>query len=125
MSNSKMSTQNIPNLHVCSTDKSKSKRIDADESGSKSVNANACSMEESESKSVHKMDLSVNTSEVKYTKDEEPSITDSLLIKAPGYLKLFECDKEFFKNLDATHECACTANAKDKYWAEMYDTLTN
>ena len=71
------------------------------------------------------MDMNVNTSEVKYTKDEEPSVMDILLIKAPGYFKLFECGKEFFNNLDAAYECACMENAKDKYWGEMYDTITN
>ena len=36
----KKSTQKIPNLHVCSTDESKSKRINADEIESKSVHVN-------------------------------------------------------------------------------------
>ena len=38
----------------------------------------------------------VNTSKVKYTKYEEPSVTDNSIIeviKAPGSFKLFECGK--------------------------------
>ena len=46
------------------------------------------------------MDISVNASEVKDTKDEEPAVTYIEAIKAPGYLKLFECGKELFNNLD-------------------------
>ena len=62
------------------------------------------------------MDTSVNTSEVKYSKDEGPLVSDISLIKAPRYFKIFECGKDLFKNLDATYECACMENAKDKYW---------
>ena len=29
------------------------------------------------------------------------------------------------KNLDATYKRACMANAKEKCWLEMYDTITN
>ena len=74
MSNSKMGTQRMINLHICSAYDSKSK-------------------------SVHKMDISFNTSKVKYTKDEEPSNTDILLIYAPVYSKLFKCRKEFLNDL--------------------------
>ena len=91
---------------------------------SKGVTVVACSTDESESKSVHEMDISVNTSKVKYTKDE-PLITDNSVIKAPGYFKLFEISKEFFNLLVVTYEQACMANAKDKHWMEIYDTITN
>ena len=101
-----MSTQKMSNSRVCSMD----------ERESRSINVNMCYMNKRKPKSVHEMDMSVNTSEVKYTKDEEPSVMDILLIKAPGYFKLFECGKEFFNNLDAAYECACMENAKDKYW---------
>ena len=60
----------------------------------------------------------VNTSKVKYTKYEEPSVTDNSIIeviKAPGYFKLFECGKKFFDNLDTTYKCACISNAKGNY----------
>ena len=62
------------------------------------------------------MDISVNISEVKYKKYEEPFVTGIFLIKAPDYFKLFECGKEFFNNLDATYERAGIANVKDNYW---------
>ena len=52
MSYSKISTQKIPSLHVCSTDKSRSKSIKADESEQKRVNVNVCSPNESKSKRV-------------------------------------------------------------------------
>ena len=58
MNNSEMSTQNIPNLYVCSLDEIESKRINAEESEShvystgesksKGVIFNACSLEQSE-----------------------------------------------------------------------------
>ena len=67
----------------------------------------------------------MNTSKVKYTKNKEPLIVDISLLKAPGYFKLFGCGKEFFNNLDMTHEHACMENSKGKYWIEMYDTITN
>ena len=60
----------------------------------------------------------VNTSKVKYTKDEEPLVTDNSkikVIKALGYFKLFECGKKFFDNLDTTYKCACISNAKGNY----------
>ena len=75
---------------------------------SKIINGNACSTDEIESKSVHEMDISVNTNKAKYTKDEEPPVTDNYnieVIKAPGYFKIFECRKMFFNNLDSTYEC--------------------
>ena len=62
---------------------------------------------------------------VKDTKYEEPSVTYNSNIKAPGYFKLFECSKTFFNNMDATYKCAWMANEKKKYWAKMYDTITN
>ena len=52
------------------------------------------------------MDISANTSKVKYKNDEEPLVTDIFLIKAPGYFKLFECGKEFFNNR-TQHMNAC------------------
>ena len=38
------------------------------------------------------------------TKDEEPLVTDNLVINAPIYFKLFECGKNFLKNIDTTYE---------------------
>ena len=52
-----------------------------DDSESKRVNFNACYTDKSKSKSVHKI---FNTSKVKYANDEEPLVTNILLIKAPG-----------------------------------------
>ena len=87
-----------------------------DESKSESAIINACSLDESESKRVY---ISVNTSEVKYamneTKDEEPSVTDNSVINAPSYLKIFECIKNFLKNLDATYEQACMETLQGRW----------
>ena len=65
---------------------------------------------------------------VKYKNDEEPSVTDDSnieVIKVPGYFKLFQCGEKFFNNLDVKYECVCMKNAKEKYWSEIYDTITN
>ena len=53
----KKSTQNITNSHVFSMDKSEYKRINKDESESKSVHVDVCSTEESKSKSIRKKNL--------------------------------------------------------------------
>ena len=71
------------------------------------------------------MDIIVNKSKVKDANDEEPLIRYIFLIKAPGYFKILKCGKELFKNLDATYERACIKNEKNRYWTEMYDTITN
>ena len=59
----------------------------------KRVDIKASSRDESESNTVLKMNIIVNTSEVKDTKDEEPWVTNILLIKLSGYFKSFECGK--------------------------------
>ena len=53
----KKSTQKIPNSHAFSMDESEYKRINADESESKSVHVDVCCTKESKSKSVHKKNL--------------------------------------------------------------------
>ena len=99
MNSSEMSTQKMNILHVCSTDKSKSKSIKSFESKShvcytyksepKRVIFNACIFDKIESKSFH---ISVNASEVKdsmnETNDEEPSVTDNSVVNAPSYFKI-------------------------------------
>ena len=42
-----------------------------------------------------------------------------------GYFKLFVYSKEFFNKLDTAYERVCMANEKDKYWTEMYYTITD
>ena len=71
------------------------------------------------------MDINVNTSKLKDTRDEETSVTYISLIKAKSYFKLFECGKELLNNLDTTYERAFMANVKYKSWTEMYNTITN
>ena len=65
-----ISTQNMNNLRVCSTDENKSKKIHVDKIESKRINIKFFSIDERESKIVHEMDISVNMNKVKYTKDE-------------------------------------------------------
>ena len=101
MNDSEMSTQNIPNLHVCPSDENESKRINADERESKRVIVNVCYSGKIESKIIH---ISVNTSEVKDAKNEsvntrevkdannetnyeEPLVMDNSAINAPRYFK--------------------------------------
>ena len=67
----------------------------------------------------------MNMRRVKDTKDKEPLVVDILLIKQLDYFILFDYGKEFFNNLEVTYEKLCMENAKDKYWAEVYDTVTN
>ena len=69
----------------------------------------------------------VNTITLKYTRHEEPLVTDNSnieVIKAPGYFKLFECNKKFFDNQDLTYKRVCMENEKGKYLGEMYYILT-
>ena len=120
------------------TDESESKRINADKRESKRVNVNTCTKDKRESKMVtviacytdkSKCIFSQNEYKCEYekTKDtkDEPLVKNISLIKAPGYFKLCKYSEEVFKNLDAAYECACMKNAKDKYCTEMYDTINN
>ena len=88
-------------------------------------NSHICSEDDRESKSVHEMDISVNTSKVKATKDEELVVTDIEVIKDPGYSKLFDCGKEFINNLDVTYEQACIESVKGKDWSKFHHNITN
>ena len=118
MSNYKMSTQNIPNFRVCSTEEKKLKVlvhtianqkgltstcVIRERSNKKGLTSTCVLRTRANQKSVPEMDISVNTSEVKDTKDEEPPVMDISLIKAPGYFKLFKYIKYFFQNLDAIY----------------------
>ena len=58
-------------------------------------NLHVCYAIESESKIIHKMDISVNTREVKDTKYEEPAVMDIKVIKAPGYLNCLSVVKSY------------------------------
>ena len=42
---------------------------------------------------------------------------DYSVIKAPIYFKIFECGKNFLKNIDATYEQACM-----EYFQKKWDT---
>ena len=76
MNSYEMSTQNIHNVHVYSSDEIESKRINTEESKfhvyykdrseSKMIIFNACSLDKIKAKSVHR---SVNTSKLKDTKE--------------------------------------------------------
>ena len=56
---------------------------------------------------------------------EEPLVTDNPGINEPIYFNLFECSKNFLKNLDVTCEQVCMSNPKYKYYTKMCDTLTD
>ena len=123
-------------LHVCDSDERESKGIIADENlshvcsadeiESESVIVDESSTEESESESVHK---STNTNKEKYvfdkTEDEEPLVTNNPAINQPSYFNLFECGKNLLNKLDAACEQVCMATSRDKYYTEMFKTLTD
>ena len=105
-------------MHVFYLEESESKRINADERESKRVIVNVCYSGKIESKIIH---ISVNTSEVKYAKNEsvntrevkdannktnyeENLVMDNSAINAPIYFKLFKCGNNFLNKLDATCE---------------------
>ena len=109
------STQRIPSLQVCSSDKIESKGIIADETLS-----HVCSTDDSESEKViinesfiekierrifHK---SINTKKGKYsideTKDGEPLDTDNPVINEQIYSNIFKYGKRVLNNLDAKCE---------------------
>ena len=129
MNVSEMNTQNIPNLHGCSLYKINSKRINVDKtllyfcsmdkSKAKNIIVNACSTDEKKSKTIY---IIVNTSKVKdainETKNEETLVTDNSVINDPIYFKLFECGKNFMKNIDAEYEQLCMENLLGKWDTE-------
>ena len=79
-----------------------------------------------ESKSIH---ISFNTIKVKdatnETKYEEPSVKYNSVANAFKCFKLFEHNKKFLNNIGATCEQVCMETSKDKYYTEMYNTLTD
>ena len=89
------------------------------------LNSHVYSTDKSESKSIHEMNISVNTNEVKYSKDEVPTVMDIGVIKVPGYFKLCNFHKEFFNNLYTAYECACMASVKEKYWSVFHHIIKN
>ena len=51
--------------------------------------------------------------------------TNNPVINEPIYFNLFECGKNLFNKLDATCKRACMTNSKEKYYTEIYRTLTD
>ena len=125
-------TQQIPILQVCDLEKRKSKLIPSGENllqffstnerESESVIVDEISTEEIESEIIHK---SINTNKETYaidkTEHEEPSVKYDSVINEPRYFNLFECG---LNRLDATCKRACIATSRDKYYTEMFNTLT-
>ena len=52
-------------------------------------------------------------------------VTDNPVIKEPRYFNIFECGKKILNRLDAMCEQACMATSREKYYTEMYKTLTD
>ena len=103
-------------MQVCSTSKSESE----------SVIDNVSSTEENKSESVHK---SINTNEVKYaiegTDNEEPLVVDNPVINEPGYFNPLKCGRNMLNRLDSTCKRACVETSRERYYKEMYKTLTD
>ena len=72
---------------------------------------------------------SINTNKEKdsinETEHEEPLVTNNPVIKEPRYYKPFECGKNILNSLDVTCKQACMVTSRDKYYTEMYKTLTD
>ena len=52
-------------------------------------------------------------------------VTNNQVINEPIYFNLFECGKNLLNKLDATCKGACMATSRDKYYKEMFKTLTD
>ena len=76
-----------------------------------------------------KIHKSINTNKVKDATDEtdyeEPSVIDNPVINEPSYFNPFECGKNFLNDFDATCERACMETSNNKYYTEMFNTLTD
>ena len=103
-------------MYVCSTDEGESECVIVNES----------STGESESESIQKI---TNTNKVKYaiyeTEHGKLSVTDNTFIKETRYFNLFKCGKNILNRLDATCEQYCMEISRDRYYTEMYKTLTD
>ena len=52
-------------------------------------------------------------------------VIDITVINKPRYFKLFECGKNILNRLDATRNQACIATSRDRYYTEMFKTITD
>ena len=59
------------------------------------------------------------------TQNKESAVTDNPVINDPSYFNLFGCGEKLLNNLDATCGQACMVTSKDKYYMEMWNTLTD
>ena len=82
--------------------------------------------EESESESVHKI---ISTNKEKYaiyeTEHEEPSVTYNPVINEPIYFNIVECGKHILNKLDAMCKRVCMKTSTDKYYTEIFRTITD
>ena len=71
----------------------------------------------------------INTNKEKYaiekTEHEEPSVTDNPVTNKPSYFNLFKCGKNLLNRLEVMCERACIATSRDRYYTEIYKTLTD
>ena len=51
-------------------------------------------------------------------------VTDNSVINKPSYFNLFEYGKNLLNGIDDTYERACMATPRDRYYTEMFNTLT-
>ena len=58
------------------------------------------------------------------TENEEPLVTYNPVINYLSYFNLFECGNHLLYKIDATCEQARMSTSRDKYYTEMYKTLT-
>ena len=82
-------------------------------------------MKENKSERVHKIiNTDKESDKIDETEDKETAVTDNPVINEPRYFNLFKCGKNFLNKLDVTCERACMETSRDKYYKEMYKTLT-
>ena len=95
-----------------------------DEEESKIIIVYESSIEERESERVHKI-----VNKEKDAKDEvyheEPMVTDGPVVKEPSYFNIFLCGKNILNKLYATCKRACMATPRDKYYTELFRTITD
>ena len=57
--------------------------------------------------------------------NEEPMVTDDPVVKNSSYFDIFECGRNILNKLDAMCERACMITPRDKYYTEMFRTITD
>ena len=52
-------------------------------------------------------------------------VTDNPVTNEPNYFNTFKCGKDILNRLNTTCERACMATSRDRYYTEIFKTLTD